>query len=97
MNLFASTLLKTVRLYAIVVVLNCAVILATCLWVALYNTDYGIFEPLRPQLALPAFLFHTWLVWATDRALEGKSTRKLITGISDGQHTPNKYRNNSHA
>lgn len=97
MNIFKHAFLKLVLMYSMVILLSCSVALGACLWVAILDRGYGMFEALQPGTLLVAFLFHVWMAWAANRSLNGKSTRVVKQRSVEDGHVPSKYRGHADA
>lgn len=78
---FRKLILGFIRLYSLLAVCICAVVLAVCLWIAYTQEGYELYLVLRPGSTLALFVFHIWLLYASDIALSRRSTL--------GQHNTN--------
>lgn len=58
-----------VRLYSAVALSTMAMALLVCLWVSIVDRGYELLHYMKPGLVLGLFVFHIWMLHASNRSL----------------------------
>lgn len=71
-----------VRLYSAIVLTTMAMALLVCLWVSILDRGYELLYYMKPGVLLGLFIFHIWMLLASNRSLSRSTTH------GRGRHHP---------
>lgn len=62
-----------VRLYSAIALSTMAMALLVCLWVSIADRGYELMQYMRPGFLLGLFIFHIWMLHASNRSLSRRN------------------------